>query len=827
MIRRLKTLEVQGFRSFQDSATLDLNADVVLIYGKNGSGKTSLVSALEMAITGNVYDLSRFESDYPRCLHNVKWQKEGSVKLALSTSEKEHEAEHTFDGSRSIKSSGYKGSLHENRFFSDRCYLSQSKLSRLLEMYQAPDGPNSEQLVVRFVRELLGLDVLENLTAGLYEAGDVRRLESACDNFSRLRREDSQIAQTVQAAKQKALAVVTTLNNLKRDLETKIKKLGDPFPSEGWDQAGISKRLSTLSTISIDTELTRLREIQGKISQIKGYVSQTSVAADATVEKQCQIDLAATTAKREALAKELFEALNKSAQGSPEILDLVEMPSPASGSLQVFANVRHHCQRVLSEMEKWSKEINDGQLEVATIKSDIEAKQKRLDELQNQKVAQSTDSSQRQLSLLSAVVEHIIDDRCPICKRDYLEVKTGSLKSMVEREIQKLGGDIKAIEAVSKQQSEIKASLLVETRKRETAEEKIKNIAKLIENQKALAGVAQNVLNTLDAIETRVAELLKAFEDEHSLSEKLADIKIKSQQIKDAQGQVEELGRELKTPELAASQDINMTVEKLLQVTVERVTGLESRRNLETEIASQGRSVEAAFKELKNAETEVTNSTSKQTELAAKLRDVDNRVEKARRLARAAASAKTKLLDQVFNDTLNRLWSDLYNRLAKSDDFIPQLSPPILTRGRIETHISGTMNGVSPFHNFSAVSSLGNLNTAALSLFLALNLVEVPKHHVLVLDDPVQNMDDLHVIQFAALLRAIAFQAGRQLVIAVHEKALFDYLALELGPSRKDDTLNLISVYRDGANGASRIENEKRLWKPDKIEFGAKPALAK
>ena len=46
--------------------------------------------------------------------------------------------------------------------------------------------------------------------------------------------------------------------------------------------------------------------------------------------------------------------------------------------------------------------------------------------------------------------------------------------------------------------------------------------------------------------------------------------------------------------------------------------------------------------------------------------------------------------------------------------------------------------------------SAGNLNTAALTLFLALHLSVEPRFPWLVLDDPVQTMDEVHIAQFAA-----------------------------------------------------------------------------
>jgi ATPase subunit of ABC transporter with duplicated ATPase domains len=52
-----------------------------------------------------------------------------------------------------------------------------------------------------------------------------------------------------------------------------------------------------------------------------------------------------------------------------------------------------------------------------------------------------------------------------------------------------------------------------------------------------------------------------------------------------------------------------------------------------------------------------------------------------------------------------------------------------------------------------AVLSQGNLNTAALTLFLGLYLSVPAQLPWLVLDDPLQSMDDVHIAQIAALLR--------------------------------------------------------------------------
>jgi exonuclease SbcC len=110
--------------------------------------------------------------------------------------------------------------------------------------------------------------------------------------------------------------------------------------------------------------------------------------------------------------------------------------------------------------------------------------------------------------------------------------------------------------------------------------------------------------------------------------------------------------------------------------------------------------------------------------------------------------------------------------------------------------------------------SAGNLNTAALTLFLALHLSVGPALPWLVIDDPVQSMDEVHIAQFAALLRTLSKQHGRQVIIAVHEKPLFDYLSLELSPAFQGDRLITIEMGRT-ANGTTVLNYEPMIWKPD------------
>ena len=112
--------------------------------------------------------------------------------------------------------------------------------------------------------------------------------------------------------------------------------------------------------------------------------------------------------------------------------------------------------------------------------------------------------------------------------------------------------------------------------------------------------------------------------------------------------------------------------------------------------------------------------------------------------------------------------------------------------------------------------SAGNLNTAALTLFLSLHLSVKPTLPWLVIDDPVQSMDEIHIAQFAALLRTLSRQRKRQTIIAVHEKPLFDYLALELSPAHEGDRLVTIELSRSHDQN-TECRYEMKTWDPSSV----------
>ena len=143
----LKSLVIDNFRSIRSEITIPLDAPIVLIYDANAAGKTSVFSAIELALTGKVSSLDRTGPDYQRHLlhHGTKV---GSV--VLETNEQEAHVH--------VGPSGAKGNpvldAELQRYYRERCYLGQATLGRLLEVYQESGRSEGSELM-GFVKDLL------------------------------------------------------------------------------------------------------------------------------------------------------------------------------------------------------------------------------------------------------------------------------------------------------------------------------------------------------------------------------------------------------------------------------------------------------------------------------------------------------------------------------------------------------------------------------------------------------------------------------------------------------------------------------------------------
>lgn len=224
---------------------------------------------------------------------------------------------------------------------------------------------------------------------------------------------------------------------------------------------------------------------------------------------------------------------------------------------------------------------------------------------------------------------------------------------------------------------------------------------------------------------------------------------------------------------------------------------LEDRLSLRRRGADHIAAVRSAVVRRKDVEEGIAADSTAQQHAEHALARAQTLREQGNAIRVAVDKVRSAIIRREFNDRLNRVWRDLFVRLAPAEPFVPAFRIPESSTQRLQPkliteHRDGGDAGGTP----GAMLSAGNLNTAALTLFIALHLSVPRELPWLILDDPVQSMDDVHIAQFAALLRTLSKEHGRQVMIAVHDRQLFDYLKLELSPAFPEDSLLTLELSR-------------------------------
>lgn len=164
---------------------------------------------------------------------------------------------------------------------------------------------------------------------------------------------------------------------------------------------------------------------------------------------------------------------------------------------------------------------------------------------------------------------------------------------------------------------------------------------------------------------------------------------------------------------------------------------------------------------------------------ASKLSRIENIVEVTRQIDAASKTVANEILTEQF-DTVMPLLKELYQRLR-----------PHTTWQNIDSDFGGKVRGTLNFvvgdgYNPQFLFSSGQRRAAGLSFLLAVHLSRPwCLWRSLLLDDPVQHIDDYRAVNLVEVLAAIR-RTGRQIIIAVEDNALADVLCRRMRSSMAD-----------------------------------------
>lgn len=328
-----------------------------------------------------------------------------------------------------------------------------------------------------------------------------------------------------------------------------------------------------------------------------------------------------------------------------------------------------------------------------------------------------------------------------------------------------------------------------------------------------LCGAAQSDAEFADAIANARARLSKQGEEASAAAKRLVEAQQATKQVSDQLEAAKELLVELQArksraaDQLQESQSIFDDNElqadsRAPEIARERVAQFqEDAARLEHALFILEAS--GAHDRVTALETEATKLRAAVEEESQRLADANRAVEAAKEIEKATKSVANQILTEQF-DTVLPLLKELYQRLRPHAEW-----------SEIETDFGGTVRAslnltVGDGRNPQFLFSSGQRRAAGLAFLLAIHLSRPwCKLNSLLLDDPVQHIDDYRALNLVEVLSSVR-RIGRQVVVAVEDAALAHLLCRRLR-STAEETGKLFEL-SSKQDGTAYVENEKDIF---------------
>lgn len=800
---RLQSVRITDFRSIRGDWEIPLDGDVILLHGYNGAGKTSVLSAIELALTGRVFHLERArDASY---LNHLNHRGTDAARVELRVSGMAATVGALEANAQGLSADPLLDDLRA-RQFSERCYLPQATLSRLLELYSEQPDRNAESSLVRFVKQLLGLDRVDALIQGLDSTVHISRARKLSPRWSAALERSADRAADVRKASERLQQARHEVEDARRAVAAALPP-GTPQATTPHDVVAAARTvLGGTETPDRREELAEARlRLNAAQSALRGLTPTrgrpdrpaSAILADAEAHY--------TAWARKEGSRVLAAAVRLAGGGRLEdpdaavaratILSAIKEADLSGQRLTQEQGRRPPIQQELAERGKAFERLS---VEVA--------------EVQSRRRAITSTSGYAELSaLLTSVARHVEGDSCPVCDQRYATGREG-LVAHIEEKARRLSSVAEELHSLDEREREIVQRLATERQAITHAESELRSLDESVRSLGAEHVVAManyDELRSLLAEADRGALLLERLVEARALAAGATrDDAVQQQIISDLTEVARSIGLDIEEG-LELGQAVSILSS---QVEVQ----LRSANAKADALASLARLVERLTEAMSREETAAESmrvSIEFSEELESRLREVERRKEVASTLRKDLERLRTAVIGEVFTGRLNEAWASVFRALVPNEPFTPQFKVPApgarVASVELETVDPTGATAASP----AAMLSQGNLNTAALSLFVGLHFASPETMPWLLFDDPVQSMDDLHVANFAALVKQLARRHGRQVVLAVHQRELFDYLKLELTPAAADQSLVAVSL--DRAHGVTDVTVERVPYEPD------------
>ena len=793
-----RELEVEGFRYISSRLLLNLNYDLIILVGPVGSGKSSVLNAIEFALFGTTYDVKAMRilriddliNDFRKEMHiRLKLlDEEGNIYDIIRYKElgKRPRVRIYKNGITILK--GY-STEKVNEFIKDLIGLDLEDFSRQIyirhrEIEALIYGTPAQRSEA--IDRLFGIEILERVFRDISikifedEINRSRIIINELQDFIKsqdkegIERELEEINRKIKEIEEK----ISYWHEQLRSYEEEIKKVRNKRKVYEEVRNRIAEYKAVIKKLKDEVEHLSARispsEALLKVEKLKTYLANLLIShleyGRAEKIKEFSIDEENITDFIQMVTDAIdFLDLKRS--------ELVDDLYRVKAELESLRNNRkvllERLSRLISRQKDlgiFERQYHEYIAKYGTV-SDIRKELRNIDK----KIAELNGMIEYENSLITVVKEIIRRGmtKCPICGRPLSKEMLQKIEKSVLKSItQECSHLIDQFNELNNRKRELNRVL-----------DELVDLERSVNEKKLIDLEIQDLRNEIESIDRKIDEYERLIED---IEEKVHELEVAKGRIKEdmdyivsftnfitKQRELEKLENELKTlqeklREISYDENYERTLYELMNKIERQITNLESEKKI---LEEKKKNLEKALSKLK---TTITNLILHEKRLKA----LEKEKERLMLIKNAFRSTQTKLRETMLRQ-INELMNNIFKRIYVYPDF-KELSI------KVERTISSEKYEKSIYEIYAyrtsdrtwvpAMKKLSDGQKAIVTLSFLMALFMSTPHNlsVMILDDPIPNVDNLCK---EALIRLLSkLENVRQIIIATQDSRLVKVL---------------------------------------------------
>lgn len=496
-IKRIKSLEVDSFRGFAMSRLFELNKQYVLLYGPNGSGKTSFSEALEYGLLGSIEEAEADNIKIATYIKNTSTKK-GIAPVINCLYE---------DGSEGIASENYEA----YRF----AFVEKNRITSFSHISSFNSRTQSERMAALF-----GLSEFSDFVQGFSKSCDEKYLPITSSTEQSFKEQQAvrnaksnelkNLQESLKQLQQSGQEIIVTLSKGKSDIKT-LQQAIDYYDDIKTGVLTIKLQNIDKQTIKI-VEAETYKEVKKLCNEVSKQISSINTERSKLADKALEVNY-----------KNLYEAIST-------LVETDECPACGTSITKTVRNPYSYAKKKLHEYEEIDrikqKIHNDASEckasidELKLIFDDNEALVHlifdRIPTLENVSI-NDIEKMEKAIKLWSDFAQNIIklSDEDVLAKIDDYNDSTRKKNEAYSKEIEDLKEKEKALVLLSTQISEKQKAIgdstsFIEEFDKNSADtlQKIKNEKERAEYNGKIIGAYQRVIDNLYSYAEKLPELI-------------------------------------------------------------------------------------------------------------------------------------------------------------------------------------------------------------------------------------------------------------------------------------------------------------------------------